>query len=641
MTGIRQRERHLTVLAVAALLASVAACSDSGGGSEDAAPPSTASTTSGAGSSVSASGTTGQTEPDASQSAATEPAGDGSYEEAPCPDPNVPCFPAVDLGPEYTCGFLTVPETRSDPGGRTVRLAVATVAAVSSTPAKDPIVYLDGGPGSTGLVSAPRAVAAGMNADRDVIFVDQRGTYHSDPFLSCPEQDAFYAEVVAMAYSDPATGERSDAATAACRDRLAAEGVALASYDTAENAADIADLRLAMGIDDWNVYGVSYGTLLALTVLRDHPDGIRSVVLDSVVPPNFSSIPAFWPAAAAAYEELFAACAGQAACAAAYPDLEAEFTDTVNRLDAAPLVVPVSNASGDTVEVTIDGYKFANAVLLLLAVGPAASKDLPRMIHEIAAGDGAAMAATILSSVPPSGFVGLGLQWGVVCREAVPQTSLDEVVTTGRQVLPDFPEGVLRLLPQVPRFFDDCAIWDVGIADAQAGEAVVSGVPVLIMGGTFDAVTAPSWQEAVTPGLNASQVVNFPGLGHQVFLQSACPVAVMRAFVAAPDEPVDKSCVAEMAVPRSPSRDRIAATCGRLTPASDRSVDHTAPRAERNAGRQRKGAPRDDGRLSSRRRPRRVGTTLLTAAMVGDRVQLVRIRLGNNGCTRHHNSRRR
>ncbi len=493
--------------------------------------------------------TTDGSAPDAAQSAVTEPTGDASYEEAPCPAPNVPGFPAADLGPEYTCGFLTVPETRSDAGGRTVRIAVATVAAVSATPSKDPIVYLDGGPGNTGLVSAPRAVAAGMNADRDVIFVDQRGTYHSDPFLSCPEEDAFYAEVVAMAYSDPATGEKSDAATAACRDRLAAEGIALASYDTAENAADIADLRVAMGIDEWNLYGVSYGTDLALTVLRDHPDGIRSVVLDSVVPPNLNIIPAFWPAAAAAYDELFAACAGQAACAAAYPDLEAEFTETVNRLDAEPLVVPVSTAPGETVEVTIDGYKFANAVVLLLAGGPAASADLPRMIHEIAAGDGAAVAATILSFVPPSGFVGLGLQWGVFCRESIPQTSLEEVVTSGRHALPEFPEGVLRLLPQVPRFFDDCAIWDVGAADAQAREAVVSDVPVLIMGGTFDAVTAPSWQDAATPGLNASQVVNFPGLGHQVFLQSGCPVSVMRAFIAAPDEPVDQTCVTEMAVP--------------------------------------------------------------------------------------------
>lgn len=195
----------------------------------------------------------------------------------------------------------------------------------------------------------------------------------------------------------------------------------------------------------------------------------------------------------------------------------------MNRLDAEPLVVPVSTASGETVEVTIDGYKLANAVLLLLAGGPAASADLPRMIHEIAAGDGAAGAATIRSFVPPSGFVGLGLQWGVFCRESIPQTSLDEVVTTGRQALPDFPEGVLRLLPQVPRFFDDCAIWDVGVADAQAREAVVSNVPVLIMGGTFDAVTAPSWQDALSPGLNASQVVNFPCTGTSGVLAIGMP----------------------------------------------------------------------------------------------------------------------
>ena len=73
-----------------------------------------------------------------------------------------------------------------------------------------------------------------------------------------------------------------DAATVACHDRLVDDGVALDSYNTAENAADIADLRVAMGIEEWDLYGVSYGTALALTVLRDHPEGVRSVVLDSV-----------------------------------------------------------------------------------------------------------------------------------------------------------------------------------------------------------------------------------------------------------------------------------------------------------------------------------------------------------------------
>lgn len=497
-------------------------------------------------------GTACTADADPSPSSSASPAAPeyvASYEESPCPDPNVPGFPTMDLGPEYTCGYLTVPETRSDPAGPTVRIAVTTVPAQSATPAADPIVYLDGGPGGAGSQSATSAVAAGMNADHDMVFVDQRGTYRSEPFLSCPEQDAFYAEVNGLAYSDPATGERSDAATAACRARLVSDGVVLDSYNSAENAADIADLRVALGIEEWNLYGVSYGTDLALTVLRDHPEGVRSVVLDSVVPPNFRWTADFWPAASAAFDEMYAACAAQEACAAAYPDLEAEFTDTVTRLEAEPTTVPVTTAAGDTVAVVVDGYKLANAVVLRLATGPANSAVLPQMIHEIAAGDGAGIASTLVLSVPPADLVGLGLQWGVFCSEDVPRTSLEEVVSLGAKALPEFPESVLALLPQVPRFFADCAIWDVPAAGDAAHQPAVSDVPVLFLGGTFDAVTAPYWQDAATPTLSASQVVNFPGLGHHVITQSPCPVVVMSAFLADPSAPVDEACVAGVTAP--------------------------------------------------------------------------------------------
>ncbi|MDT2003786.1 alpha/beta hydrolase [Rhodococcus opacus] len=83
----------------------------------------------------------------------------------------------------------------------------------------------------------------------------------------------------------------------------------------------MADLRVALGLDEWNVYGVSYGSDLALTVLRDHPDGVRSVVLDSVVPTQSNIIGEFWPNAAEGYRALFDACAAQPACAGRLPRL--------------------------------------------------------------------------------------------------------------------------------------------------------------------------------------------------------------------------------------------------------------------------------------------------------------------------------
>lgn len=171
-------------------------------------------------------------------------------------------------------------------------------------------------------------------------------------------------------------------ATRSCRDRTAGGGYDLGAYDTTANAADVADLRVALGLDEWNIYGVSYGTHLALTLLRDHPDGIRSVVLDSVVPTQSNIIEGFWPGAAEGYRALFDACAAQPACAAAYPGLQDEFTGTVNRLAASPLTVGLSGR-----RVVLDGYTFTNLVIQQ-SLAPGNYAGLPALIHSTATGDG-------------------------------------------------------------------------------------------------------------------------------------------------------------------------------------------------------------------------------------------------------------
>ncbi|MEU8001854.1 hypothetical protein AB0B66_11890 [Catellatospora sp. NPDC049111] len=185
--------------------------------------------------------------PAVAASASNEPA--PSYAAAPCPKPNIPELgPSADLPSGITCGYLTVPEDRSRPDSRMIRVAVAHAKAVSATPKPDPIVFLTHGPGGVAFLDAVREVGAGMNADRDVYFVAQRGNYHSDPQLTCPDYDRFAdGTALGLKFAAPSTGAQNLAAVKACRDKLAATGAHLASYNTVENAADIADLRTALG----------------------------------------------------------------------------------------------------------------------------------------------------------------------------------------------------------------------------------------------------------------------------------------------------------------------------------------------------------------------------------------------------------
>ena len=243
-----------------------------------------------------------------------------SYQTIPCPQPNIAGFPDLDFPSGVQCGYLTVLENRAKPDGRRIRIFVMRAPAVSATPKRDPVVYLSGGPGGAGSFEVAFMVKHGLNADREVIFVDQRGTHRADPRLGCPGWEQFGYDAVSLPFAAESTTAADAAAIKACRDQWAAAGVDLAAYNSTENAADIAELRVALGIDSWNVYGVSYGSKLALIVLRDHPQGIRSVVLDSVSPPTNNIVETWWSAPASSFKAIFAACAAQAACAKRLPE---------------------------------------------------------------------------------------------------------------------------------------------------------------------------------------------------------------------------------------------------------------------------------------------------------------------------------
>ena len=451
----------------------------------------------------------------------------------------------LKLGAEFSCGVLTVPEDRSAPTGRTVQIPVAVLRSESSPAKPDPIVYLAGGPGGSGLLEASRT--KGWNADRDVIFVGQRGTLHTTPALTCSEIDAFKAGTAGVRIEDPSVKAANDQAVAACRNRPVAAGTDLSDFNTTENAADIAALRTAMGINEWNVYGISYVTSLAQQLVRDHPEGIRTVILDGVVPPSFNVVQD-WQSAAYGYEQLFAACAAQSVCASEFPDLAGEFSRLVNELTANPKTVSVDDpASGGRTDVVIDGYKLADLVIGGSADSTLRS-ELPLIIHELARGDGTRAAQALLPGHAPQGAFGYGLLYGVQCAEYVPFTSQAELVSVGQQALPDFPASVLQFLPQVPFVFSNCGVWDVAKADAHATANVHTSLPVLLVSGSLDAITPPTSAELVAQNMPNAHQLTFPGMGHGVAVQSPeCFTTVMNGFLNSP-QAFDQACVSAITV---------------------------------------------------------------------------------------------
>ncbi|EFL13766.1 alpha/beta hydrolase [Streptomyces sp. C] len=323
-------------------------------------------------------------------------AGDATYEPGPCPKTQQP-VPEIEGA---RCGTLTVPENRAEPGSRTIKLGVAIVPAKAAQPKPDPIVWLAGGPGDDAVGEAKMAVDGGLNRDRDVILMSQRGTYSADPALTCPNVDEFNARLVGLVYDAPSTEALHVQATKECRDRLAALGADLSAYNDIESAADLADLRTALGLKEWNVFGISYGTHLALVYMRLHPEGIRAVGIDGILPPSRGGSTAAWSSARQGFDGLFKACAEQPACNSRYPDLKATFERLVRELEAKPVTTTVKvPGRAEPVKVVLDG----GSLLTWMTSATHTATQVPRALDELAHGKTAADRAAVgrLEARPP------------------------------------------------------------------------------------------------------------------------------------------------------------------------------------------------------------------------------------------------
>ena len=268
------------------------------------------------------------------------------------------CWFDIPSAMDVTCGTVYVPEDRSKPltENNAVQIAVAVFRAAPPQPERppDPVFLLAGGPGqgAIDLVEMNPQMLSFVMQNCDLVAIDQRGTGYTVPSLDCPEYDP-----------------------QECRQRLVGQGIDLNAYNSANNAADIEDVRAALGYNPINLLGGSYGTRLGLTVLRDHPQAIRSAVLDSVVPPQVH-VDAALDSLPRALSVLYADCAANPGCREAYPDLENTLYALVEQFDSMPVSIQVDEES-----VSLDGQRFISLVgqaLYYVEAFPA----LPQLIYD-------------------------------------------------------------------------------------------------------------------------------------------------------------------------------------------------------------------------------------------------------------------
>jgi pimeloyl-ACP methyl ester carboxylesterase len=417
------------------------------------------------------------------------------------------------------CGKLAVPLDPKSPGGPSIEIFVARLAAFSAEPRLDPLLLISGGPGQSTVdfYLQMRGAFEAARRDRDLILVDQRGTGRSAEGFAC--------EVPEDLSLDTTGTEELTRVVDACVAQLEHDP---RFYTTSVAVRDLESVRIALGIESWNVYGVSYGTRVAQHYLRQYPERVRSLVLDGVVPPPLALGPDVAREAQRALEQIFARCAGDAQCGARFAALPQLFIEVLARLDAG--------AADDTDPPPISALELRTLVRFM-SYSAATVALLPVLISEAHAGNYAPLAGqarTLLRELPES--LSFPMSNSVACTEDLPYVA---AASTGGLDSTYLGTAIMDALAQI------CARWPVGTIDGNFKAPVVSGAPVLLLSGEYDPITPPAYAERVkADGLANSVHLVGRGQGHGL-VGVGCVPRLLRSFLESPaPADLDASCLA-------------------------------------------------------------------------------------------------
>jgi pimeloyl-ACP methyl ester carboxylesterase len=425
------------------------------------------------------------------------------------------------------CSTLEVPESYDDPKGPSLELFVARIPSLTADPAPDPLLLINGGPGGSAvdLYLQLRNAFEPIRRERDILLLDQRGTGRSLSGLDCELPEDF--DLVTS------TPDEIRETVNAC--------VAEFDYDsryftTSVAVRDLETLRASLGIEQWNVYGVSYGTRVAQHYLRHYGDRVRTMILDGVVPAELALGPEIASDAQRALDAIFARCARAQGCARRFANLPDQFADLRRRFKGASTEVILNDpVTGEPKSVELD-ESHLQGVIRLMSYNDTTVALLPLILDAAWQGNYlplAAQAELQIQSVESS--IGFAMHNSVVCTEDAPWFPEDNATDASLLYLGTTVIDGLRAI---------CESWPAGVIDDDFKEPVVSDRPVLLLSGEDDPVTPPSYAERVIrTGLSNARHIVGTAQGHGL-ASVGCVPRLIRDFVESADAAsVDSACL--------------------------------------------------------------------------------------------------
>jgi pimeloyl-ACP methyl ester carboxylesterase len=431
---------------------------------------------------------------------------------------------------QVKCGKLSVPSNYTKPEGDKLSINFAVLPAIDNSKSKTPLMFLAGGPGQAAveLAGQIRSVFTEIRKTRDIILVDQRGTGKSHP-LKCDD-----SKLVNQYYSMvPEDFNKKEVST--CVDKLRKENDL--SQFTSENAIrDFEEVRKALGHEQINIFGGSYGTRAALVYMRLFPESLKSVVLDSVGPIEVP-LGLVGQSSARSFEMLLLSCKEDSSCNSAYPNLDKEFQAVTKRLAESTVSLSVSHPRlGTQTQFNLNQGKFVGTLLTSLYNMQMRSM-LPLIIHEAYQENYQPLLGVIATGDDAMNLYE-GLFFNIVCNEDVPRITPEMIAQDKNN---SFAKEKTQMGWQIA-----CPLWPKYTVDSQFSQPVVADIPTLILSGDLDPVTPPSNGEKSAKTLPNSHHIVSKNSAHIVAF-NACGVSIVNEFLnTLLPKTVDDSCLAEL-----------------------------------------------------------------------------------------------
>jgi pimeloyl-ACP methyl ester carboxylesterase len=412
-------------------------------------------------------------------------------------------------------GELEVPENRTVPGSRPISVTFGRLPATGEAPGP-PIFFIAGGPGASGIGSFAGNAEwmLPLRAFGDLVIVEQRGTGFSRPRLDCDERwDLPISAPLERGRLIASARERF----AACRRAWQAEGVDLAGYNTVAYARDVVAVADALGYRRFSVVAFSYGTQIALELLRSHSERLSRAVLLGVMgtadslrnPMDHDRV---LGRAAKLLEED--------AAAGVYPDLVASTAEVIAKLRARPVRVSIANAEADAEDGEPDHFVFDELAYRRQMVTRLGIRSelaiLPRFNRALLSGTDQEwlhrelrnrLRGILWMRRGPLAMRSAAQHYATVCAAAdpSPRDYVPSYCVLGHTFHPALPEA--------------CDAWQVPNLGAGFREPPRSGVPVLMFSAELDTKTPMSQAQRLLPFLGNAQHVVLMNAGHDDLLE--------------------------------------------------------------------------------------------------------------------------